>query len=145
MFSHGSKLLSSGDRVGWLTAAGQYLEFSLAGNEIDRFEAPAYQPVKLNGFVLTPSFYLALGENNEVVAQVAPVGPGPISFLWRLNRGARQWMPVTVGGEQISNNGWLLGFEGDELIVDALTSNRGELVARFSFSPGGCISDGFEF
>jgi hypothetical protein len=134
--SHGSRLLSSGDRVGWLTAAGQYVEFSLDGSEIGRFEAPAYQPIKQNGFVLSPSFYLALGENNEVVVEVAPVGPGPVSFLWRLNRSARQWTAVNVGGEQISNNGWLLGFEGDELIVDALTSHRGELVARFSFSPG---------
>jgi hypothetical protein len=130
-----SRLRSSADRVGWLTAAGQYLEFSLDGNEIGRFEAPAYEPKKLNGFVLPMFFYLALGENNEVV--VGGIGSKrPISSLWRLNRDARQWTAINVSGEQISPSAWLLGFDGSELIIDTETSNRGELVARFSFPSG---------
>jgi hypothetical protein len=132
--SHLSNLRSSADRVGWLTGAGEYLEFSFDGSEIGRFEAPAYQPAKQNGFVLPTFFYLALGESNEVVAGAAAAGQ--ISPLWTLNRDTRQWASVNVGRELVGPAPWLLGFDGDELVIDTETSNGGELVARFSFSPG---------
>jgi hypothetical protein len=133
--SHGLKLRSSADRVAWLTGGGQYLEFSLDGTELRRFEAPANQPKTQNGTVLPVFFYLALGESNEVVVEVAGAD-SPASALWRLNRDARRWVPVQVGGEQPSPAAWLLGFDGNELMIDTETSNRGEMVARFSFSPG---------
>lgn len=127
-----SYLHSSGDRVGWLTSAGEYLEFSFEGSEIGRFGAPAYHLEKKNGFVLRTWFYLGLSERNEVV--VGSLGTSAGSSLWRLNRDARNWTPVSVSGEQINSRP--LGFDGDELIVDYQTSNRGEMVGRFSYSPG---------
>jgi len=130
--SYTSELRSSVDRVGGLTGAGQYLEFSLDGREIGRFEAPPWRSEKPVGSTLHVFIKLALSENNDVVV----AGVGPIRSLWRLNREARQWTPVNVSGEQLSAAPWLLGFDGDELIVDTTTSNRGEVVARFSFSGG---------
>ena len=127
-----SYLHSSGDRVAWLTAAGEYLEFSFDGNEIARFEAPAYHLDQKNGFVLRTWFYLGLSDRNEVV--VASLGTSTGSSLWRLNRDAHHWTPVNVSGEQINSR--LLGFDGDELIVDYQTANRGEMVGRFSYSLG---------
>lgn len=133
--SEGSRLRSSADRVGWLTGAGQYLEFSFDGSEISRFGVPAYQPGKQNGFVLRTFFYLALGENKEVLVEIMGASR-PNGSFWRLNRDARGWTPVNVGGEQLSPSAWLLGFDGNELMIDTETPNRGELLARFSFSPG---------
>ena len=130
--SYASKLLSSRDRVGWLTGASQYLEFSFDGSEIGRFEGPPWRSEKPVGSVLHVLIYLALSDSNEV----AVAGVGPISSLWRLNRDSRKWIPVNVSGEEISQTAWLLGFDGDELMVDTEASNRGELVARFSFLPG---------
>lgn len=130
--AYASKLVSSRDRVGWLTGAAQYLEFSLDGNELGRYEAPPWHFEEPVGSVLHVLIYLALSESNEVVVE----GLGPISSMWKLNRDAHQWTPVSIVGEQISKTAWLLGFDGSELIVDTETSNKGELVARFSFSPG---------
>jgi hypothetical protein len=130
--AYASKLRSSADRVGWLTGAAQYLEFSFDGNETGRFEGPPFRSEKPLGSVLQVLIYLALSERNEVVVG----GESPISSLWILNRDARQWTAVKVSGEQIGQSARLLGFDGDELIVDIETSNRGELVARFSFLPG---------
>lgn len=130
--SYASKLRSSADRVGWLTGAAQYLEFSFDGSEIGRFEAPPWHPEKPVGSVLHVLIYLALSEKSEVVVG----GESPISSLWRLSRDARQWTPVNVSGEQIRQSARLLGFDGDELIVDYETSNRGEMVGRFSFLRG---------
>jgi hypothetical protein len=134
-----SHLQSSADRVGWLTGAGLYLEFSLNVVEIGRFEAPPWHPEKLwvgpnqsliHGLPVYVS--LALSQNNQVVV----AGESPISALWALNRDARQWVPVNVSEGMISQSGRLLGFDGDELIVDYLTSDRGEMVGRFSLSSG---------
>ncbi len=129
--AYASALRCSGDRVGWLTGASEYLEFSFDGREIGRFEAPPWHPERPVGPVLHVLLNLALSEKNEVVV----AGLGPISSVWRLDRYARQWIPVDVSGEQLSRLAWLLGFDGDELIVDTKTSNRGEVVARFAFSP----------
>jgi len=132
--AYASALRCSGDRVGWLTGASQYLEFSLDGREIGRFEPPPWHAEKPVGSVLHVLLNLALSENNEVVV----AGLGPISSVWRLNRDARQWIPIDVSGEHLDRLAWLLGFDGNELIVDTKTSNRGEVVARFAISAGGC-------
>ncbi len=129
--SPNSHLQSSADRVGWLTGAAQYLEFSFDGREIGRFEAPPWHE-KPVGPVLPALIYLALSETNDVVV----AGESPIGSVWRLNRSARQWTPVSVAEAQVSQSGRLLGFDGDELIIDYRTSNRGEMVGRFSVLAG---------
>jgi hypothetical protein len=133
--SDSSHLHCSSDRVGWLTRAGQYLEFSFDGKEIGRFEAPLLRQEKQNSFVLPNYFFLALSVDNEVVVE-GQAANSHTDSLWRLDRSTRQWIPANVTGEQVGGAAWLLGFDGAEIVVDTVTSSRGEVVAHLSFSPG---------
>ncbi|MBI1788858.1 MAG: hypothetical protein HYR60_15065 [Acidobacteria bacterium] len=125
-----SELRASGDRIGWLTNGMEYIELSLGGRELDRFEAPA---VPRPSDVLS----LALSVDNEVV--IGTVGGGKWN-IWALDRERRAWIPSSVSGSEEPALGRLRGFDGPSLVADFVdlrlirTRGHGGVLQRFRIS-----------
>jgi hypothetical protein len=124
--SHGSILRSSKDRVGWLTAAFEYIEFSLDGRESARYEGPPWSGVSSSLFT-TIAFH---GE--DVLA--AAWGQG--HSMWTLDRKNRSWLAVQVANESLDQWAEVFGFDGDDLVVGS-APGAGSLitVTRYHLSP----------
>ncbi len=103
---------ASRDRVGWFTCEGEYIEFSLDGKELGRYDGPK----RVSGF--------ALSDDNEAVAGQFDK---KITRFIVLNRASRTWDPVSL--PKADSPGWarVLGFEGSTLLT---TTNNG-IVRRF--------------
>ncbi len=114
-----STLMVSKDRVGWLTFACQYLEFSTDGVELGRYNCPNGPTTitELGGVALSPSDDLLVGAKNA-----APLAP------LELNRATGNWKPVTVLMDS-GNTNEILGFDGATLVTRA-----GLAVRRYAWS-----------
>lgn len=114
----GSGLLASRDRIGWFTSGDQYLEFSLEGREIQRFEgppawgAPGRDP-SLNYWVVG----FALSSENQVVV-TGVTKDEKSERMAVLNRTARAWYPALLNGGDPSERHRLVGFDGVEMITE---------------------------
>jgi hypothetical protein len=97
-----STLMVSKDRVGWLTLACQYMEFSLQGVELGRYNCPTgYDRItEIGGAALSPSDDLVVGAK-----QAAPLAP------LELDRATGTWKPVAVLQDS-GNTNEVLGFDG---------------------------------
>jgi hypothetical protein len=117
--SGASTLMASNDRVGWLTLACQYLEFSLDGVELGRYNCPsgAGRISELGGVALSQSNDLVVGAK-----QAAPLAP------LELDRATGGWKPVQVLQDS-GNTNEVLGFDGLTLITRA-----GLAVRRYAWS-----------
>jgi hypothetical protein len=99
-----SHLMASQDRVGWLTNGGQYIEFSLDGKELQRFDPPV--GVDHQGTL----YGAALSSGNEVVlGRRADRGTDVLA----LNRTTGTWATVSIPGHVFG----VLGFDGDILVT----------------------------
>jgi hypothetical protein len=101
-----SRLVASADRIGWFTNGNQYIEFSLDGTELNRFEGPAdlvEHPEYLQGVGLSADNELAIG----VVTK-----PGMKYFA--LDRQTRTWSAILPIGKRTTMLG---GFDGNTLIT----------------------------
>jgi hypothetical protein len=102
-----SFLRASRDRVGWFTASGEYIEFSLDGTEMGRYEGPAVVgPRDITGMVLS-------GDNDVIVSVF---GNGKAEFV-ALDREQRTWIPVSVAKEHAPAWARVLGFDGTTLVT----------------------------
>ena len=101
--------MASNDRIGWLTWACQYVEFSADGVESGRYNCPSGSNsiLQLGGVALSPSNDLVVGAK-----QAAPLAP------LELDRATGQWRPVTVLQDS-GNTNEVLGFDGLTLITRA--------------------------
>jgi hypothetical protein len=108
--SQTSALMASNDRIGWLTAACQYIEFSFDAVELGRYGCPnSYSDInELGGVALSSANHLFVGAKNAV----APLAP------LELDRATNAWKPVPVL-EDSGNTQRLLGFDGLTLITKA--------------------------
>lgn len=102
-----SNLVSSRDRVGWLTTGGEYIEFSLDGKEIGRYKGPEGSE---RGIVSG----LAMSEDNDVVAGNFDFGRAEFVVL---DRSSGEWVPGSFANERAP--GWVrvLGFDGATLVT----------------------------
>ena len=96
------------DRLGWLTEDGEYIEFSLDGAEMGRWDLPG-QP----GFLETTGF--ALSDQNDVI--VGRFGKGHAELL-ELDRDAQTWARVTLPKDYTPSWAWIMGFDGTTLVAD---------------------------
>ena len=82
--SDGSALMASGDRVGWMTRACEYVEFTFSAREIGRYDCPNQLANSggLGGVALSSDDEIAVG------------GPGGSFAPLRLNRANRTWAPI---------------------------------------------------
>jgi hypothetical protein len=104
-----STLVVSADRVGWLTLACQYMEFSLDGVELGRYNCPggARSISAVGGIAMSPSDDVVVGAK-----QAAPLAP------LELNRATGEWRAVTVLQDS-GNTNEILGFDGFTLMTRA--------------------------
>jgi hypothetical protein len=111
----GTNLVASRDRVGWLTrtkdstSSGEYIEFSLKGEEIGRFDAP-------QGVTHNQITGAALSEENDVVVGVIRGGKRE---LLALDRSSRTWIPVSPPEGPAPIWSYVLGFDGTTLLATA--------------------------
>jgi hypothetical protein len=99
-------LRASQDRVGWFTGK-EYIEFSLNGSEMSRYNAAeAANPRDITG--------VALSQENDVVA--GRFGKEKAEFLV-LDRENRTWTPASVPKEHAPAWAWVLGFDKTTLVT----------------------------
>jgi len=105
-----SYLMASRDRVGWFTNSNQYIEFSLDGIELNRFDGPTGIEDS------TPPDGVALSDANDLVVG-RKVGKGRGTELLVLDRPTREWVPISVPGQK--PGAWLavFGFDGTTLVA----------------------------
>lgn len=118
-----SLMKSSKDRVGWLTNANEYIEFSFDGRELGRFEPPPGP---------TPEAFestIALSDDDEVLVGTRD---GDCLRVWSLDRQERAWKPVDLSRRKLTRSA-ILGFDGDKVVVIDDRHISGATVARYSF------------
>lgn len=99
-----SALRASKDRVGWMTAGNEYIEFDLDGAEILRLDGP-------EGALTSGT--LALSAESDVLVEI---GTKKEASCWSLDRKQRRWNRVNLEEEGM-NPSLLLGFEGRRIIM----------------------------
>ncbi len=107
----GSYLLASADRVGWLTSGLQYIEYSLDGQEIGRFDGPP-------GVSLGRP-YVALSKDNHLVmgpVRSAANAAGKPQVL-ELDRRGRTWAPVSMPDQVKGSVSYVRCFDGTTLVT----------------------------
>src|ERR1700682_1466225 len=112
-----SYLRASRDRVGWFTLGGEYIEFSLDGSEIGRYEQP-------EGATERNISGVDISEDNDVIA--GRFGNGKAELVL-LDRDKRTWTAVALPKEYAPTWAWVLGFDGTTLV----TYSRSGLLRRF--------------
>ena len=112
-----SYLVSSRDRVGWFTREGEYIEFSLDGSEIARYEGPVEADQRDTSGV-------ALSDDNDVVVGLSRNGK---TELLTLDRGTRTWRLVALPKEHASTWTRVLGFDG----ITVVTTTASGRLTRF--------------
>ncbi len=110
-----SHLRASLDRVGWFTLSNEYLEFSLDGSEVGRYDGP-------DGATERDITGIALGDRDDIV--IGWFGKGKAQFV-TLDRETRAWKPLQLPKEKYATT-WArpLGFDGTTLVT---TSTNGTL------------------
>jgi hypothetical protein len=103
----GSYLRSSKDRVGWYTRDGEYIEFSLDGKEIARYDGPVgVKERDIQGVAFS-------SEDDFVLARLA----NDKSTLVMLDRQTRTWVPVSIPPEFAPTYMRVYGFDGTTLVA----------------------------
>lgn len=104
-----SGLRSSRDRVGWLTRDGEYLELSLNGSEMARYDGPEVaSDLDITG--------LAMSDDNDVV--IGRFGHGKADFL-ALDRETRSWSQLSLPKEYVPIWAGVHGFDGTNLVTNS--------------------------
>lgn len=117
-----SDLMASKDRVGWLTNGCEYVESSLDGTILARFDGPAEDVLDLRG--------VALSDANDVLVAKAI---GDRTVFLTLDRAARSWVPVPMRGrDRPGAQARVFGFDGTTLVVE---KERG-ILSRFKLAVG---------
>ncbi len=117
-----SALMASQDRIGWLTQACQYLEFSFEAVQLGSYACPnGYRRINdVSGVALSSADDLLVG--GEWLAPLAPL---------ELDRAADTWKPVPVYQDS-GKTQMLLGFDGPTLVTSAMSSS----MRRYTWSGG---------
>jgi hypothetical protein len=93
--------------VGWFTRGGEYIEFSLDGSEVARYDWPeGAEKRDISG--------VAMSQNNDVIA--GPFGKGRAEFDV-LDRESRTWVAASVPKDHAPTWAWVLGFDGPALVT----------------------------
>ena len=117
-----SYLVAAGDRIGWVTNAGEYIEYSPYGVELDRFNGPA--GVEIEEPRLTGA---ALSSENELFVSVQSNKPrGGGSQILALDRRTGTWLSALP-----ELKGELAGVDGQLLVVTTV----GELAKVWRYKP----------
>lgn len=113
--STGSLLRCSKDRVGWLTMDGEYIEYSLDGKKLGRFDGPPFGTPDDLGSAFA-GWGMGMSDSNQVFIS-AYTSSTKERHLWRLNRQTQSWDPVQIKDAATSRPVHLLGVDGETLVV----------------------------
>jgi hypothetical protein len=108
-----SVLMASKNRVGWLTASTEYVEFTLGGAISDRFQAlwlgdRSKSTANLLGW--------GLSWNNDVILEKLRDQRGLVEVL-ALDRARGAWIPVSLPAHSPQHPGRVLGFDRVTLVL----------------------------
>ena len=105
-----SRLVASGDRVGWFTSGCQYIEFSLDGSELGRYEPPI-GPLAPTAMRIDELRGIGLSQDNRLI-----IGwrSSDVPAILQLNRRAGRWDTIHLSP---APPGGVLGFDGNVLVV----------------------------
>ena len=116
-----SYLFSSADRVGWFTREREFIEFSLDGTEIGRYEWPEeFSGGEVSG--------VATSDGNDVIASWSYNGR---MELLALDRTAGAWQTLALPALHHPVSAWVLGFDGTTLV----TTTASDRITRFRTKP----------
>lgn len=104
-----SQFRSSADRVALFTPENEYIEFSLNGGEMDRYEGPVRAPSKDLSAV-----FMGLSRDGRVIITHHTAAGN--QFL-ELDRKNRSWVPVEFVGKAPRKYAEVLGFDGTTLVT----------------------------
>jgi hypothetical protein len=104
-----SHLVAAGDRIGWVTNAGEYIEYSPYGVELSRFDGPA--GVESDEKRVTGA---ALSGANELFLSVDRRPRGGVSQVVALDRQTGAWLLALPG---LTGREDLAGFDGRSLVL----------------------------
>jgi hypothetical protein len=119
--SHGSTLKASKNRVGWFTAKFEYLEFSLDGKEVRRFDGPPWKA----DFALWTT--IALRDDGQVIAS----SEGPDRSMWILSHKNHSWTKLPLSDEAADRWAWVYGFDGDDLVLGVPGAGKAVTIVRY--------------
>jgi len=105
-----SRFRASADRVGLLTRENEYIEFSLNGREMNRYEGPVRPPSK---YPMPPPFMALTPDGRVIISQHTSDGN---QFL-ELDHKSRAWVPVEFVGKRPSKYAEVLGFDGTTMVT----------------------------
>jgi hypothetical protein len=121
-----SALMASSDRIGWLTATCQYIEFSFDAVELGRYACPSgYSNIlDITGVALSSTDDLLIG------------GRSPAAFPpLELDRATNSWNIVPVHNDS-GKTQMILGFDGRTLITSAMSDRGPHWMRRYMWSNG---------
>jgi hypothetical protein len=123
-----SVLMASNDRIGWLTMACQYVEFSFEGVQLGVYTLPSgyTKIIDVSGIALSAADDLLVG--GKWLAPLAPL---------ELERATSTWKPVPVSRDS-GNTQMLLGFDGLTLVTSSMASS----MRRFTWSDEPSVGGG---
>jgi hypothetical protein len=129
--SPASVILASNDRIGWLTSACQYIEFSFDAAQLGSYTCPnGYSRAgDVSGVALSSADDLLVG--GKSLAPLAPL---------ELDRATNTWKQVPVYQDSGNTNS-LLGFDGLTLVTLPMpTPGQGTATRRYTWSDSPPVS-----
>jgi len=116
--------MASQDRLGWLTTACEYIEFSFSSNELGRYDCPLgiTEGMYLSGFGLSTDNRVVIGGKRGTFAPM------------ELSRATRTWNPVPISPDVARGGGYVAGFDGTVLVA---LGGRGLLRFVWAETPAG--------
>ncbi len=123
-----SYLMASRDRVGWFTNGGEYIEFSLDGREIARFEGPPDVDFdQISGVGLDAENGLFVGRKGDETFDFE---------VLELDRSSGAWKKAAVTGPNAPHWARILGFDGTALI----TTEQAGTIRRYRRAKGEAVA-----
>ncbi len=126
--SNGSVLMTSNDRVGWLTDTLQYIEFSFEAVQLGTYNCPSMGYANAGDL---PGIALSSGDDLLIGAK----WQAPLTAL-ELDRATGTWKPVPVHSDSGITQ-MLLGFDGLTLVTSAGGNSAAMRRYNWSAAPAG--------
>jgi hypothetical protein len=129
--SGGSSLRASADRVAWLTAKDEYIEFDSSGTEITRLNGP--QPAET--WDLRDQAFSVSPANTVVISMPHSRRSGKATLdVWMLDRVANEWVKSEPAEGSFPPGTRIYGFNDSDLMTSGHSPQTGSLLVRYRLS-----------
>jgi hypothetical protein len=129
--SGGSSLRASADRVAWLTAKDEYIEFDSSGTEITRLNGP--QPAETRD--LWDQALSISAANTALISMPHSRRSGKTTLdVWMLDRVANEWVKSEPAEGSFPPGTRIYGFNDSDLMTSGHSPQTGSLLVRYRLS-----------